>query len=89
MRRYIEYVQRRNAEWSLVGALFGEVRTLVMGTLGLLSHLGTCFLMFSAKRYACALFRDVVLAFVFGGAAGAFQSALNPFSAQADKECER
>lgn len=89
MRRYIEYVQRRNAEWSLVGALFGVVRTLVMGTLGLLSHLGTYFLMFSAKQYARSLFRDVVLAFVFGGVAGTFQIEFDPISAEADEECER
>jgi len=40
IRKYIEFVQRKNAEWSPLQALFGLVKGLVFASLGLLSALG-------------------------------------------------
>ena len=39
VRKYVQYVQKRNEEWSLLGSLFGLVKTLIFATLGLFTRL--------------------------------------------------
>lgn len=39
VRRYVEYVQKKNNEWSIIDAVFGFVKSIIFGLLGLLTRI--------------------------------------------------
>jgi hypothetical protein len=64
VRRYVEYVQKKNSEWSIVDAVFGFVKTLVLGILGMLLRIRTECAIFSAHNLENEVLRNRFLKIV-------------------------